>query len=142
MRAKTVTTSGVICHINNKPLGRVTGLRWAITSPHKTTRGLDSLVPCELTPTVLEVSGTISIVRTIGDGGVEGAGMMAPFNFVPSEKYFSMMLVERSSDTVLFSGHYCSVDSQAWSAPTKGTVTGEISFKCLVWNNEIDIQAQ
>jgi hypothetical protein len=136
-RAKVVTSAGVVLHLNAKAFGRVRGFQFASETPKIAVYGLDSTEPFELMPTTTKISGRVSVYRTIGDGGAEGAAMVVPYDFVPREKYFSLQLVERASDSVIFEAAYCSVIRQSWSVPEKGIVTGEIEFEALDWSNEI-----
>lgn len=135
-RAKVITGASVVLHLNGKPFGRVRAFQWSSDTPRAPKYGLDSTEPFELIPTTTRITGRISLYRTVGDAGAEGAGMTAPYEFLPKEKYFSLYLVERGSDTTIFEALYCSVVRQSWSAPEKGMVTGEIEFEALDWSNE------
>lgn len=136
-RAKVVTSAGVVLHLNGKPFGRVKSFQFGSDTPKKAIYGLDSSEPFELMPTVTKVTGKMSLYRTVGDAGAEGAAIATSYELLPREKYFSVQLVERASDTVIFEASYCSIIRQSWSAPEKGIVTGEIDFEAIDWSNEI-----
>ena len=136
-QAKVISTAGVVLHLNGKPFGRVRAFQWSINTPKKPINAIDSLQPFEFLPTASQVSGHLSIYRTVGDAGVEGAAMAARMEDIPREKYFSIQLVERGSDTIVFQAMYCSLVRQSWSAQEKGLVTGEIDFQALDWSNEL-----
>ena len=136
-RARTVVAAGVALHINGKVYGRVTSFSWSSATPRTPKYGIDSTDPFEMMPTITRVQGRIGLVRTVGDGGAEGAAIATRFANLPREKYFSLALVETKSDTVLFEANSCSVISQSWQVPTKGLVTGEVEFTALDWNNEV-----
>lgn len=137
MRAKTVTSAGVVCYLNGKRFGRVRDFSWSSSTPRKALYGIDITEPQELLTTTTRITGRLSLWRTVGDGGAEGAGMIATYEDLTKEKYFSLTLVERYSDTVIFEARYCSVTSQSWNAPEKGLVTGSMEFEALNYSNEV-----
>lgn len=136
-RAMTIVGAQVLCYINGVRFGRVTNFIWRSMTPRKAIYGLDSVDPTELAPTVTRCSGTIGMIRTTGDGGAEGAGMAAPFEDLPREKYFTVQLVDRATDRVLFQAQKCSVISQSWTVAMKTSVIGSIEFEAIDWSNEI-----
>lgn len=138
-RARVVVGAHINCYINGQPYGRVIGFTFRSQTPRRALYGIDSMDPFELAVTQTKVGGTMRIVRTVGDGGAEGAGITANFDDLPREKYFTVQLVERGSDTVIFQAELCSVVSQVWDVPSKGIVTGTIDFEAISWNNEIRV---
>lgn len=137
MRAQTIATAGVILKVNGRTFGRVRTFEYAVDSPKKAIYGVDSLEPFELAPMQTKVSGKMTLYRTVGDGGVEGAGMAGILEEIPKEKYFSLLLLELISGTVVFQANYCSVLRQSWSVGEKGLVGGAVDFEALDWSNEI-----
>jgi hypothetical protein len=137
MRTKIVVSAGVILHLNGKPFGKVKTFQWSSATPRKPQYGLDALVPFELIATPTRLTGRIGLYRTVGDAGAEGANMVALYRDLPREKYYSLALIERASDTTIFEARYCSTLSQTWSAPEKGIVTGDIEFEAIEYNSEI-----
>lgn len=136
-RAKVVVSAGVILYVNGRAYGRVKGFQWNSDTPVAPKYGLDSTEPFELAPTITKINGKISVYRTIGDGGAEGAAMATPYEDLPRAKYFTVQLIERASDTVVFEARECSVVRQSWSVPERGMVTGEVEFEALEWSNEL-----
>jgi hypothetical protein len=139
-RAKTVVSAGVVLYLNGKPYGRVREFFFDSATPRKPLYGIDSTEPFELIPTTTLVTGRIGLVRTVGDGGAEGAAMTTQVDAIPREKYFTLQLIERTSDTVIFEARYCSVTRQSWGAPEKGIVTGTVEWEALDWSNELRTQ--
>lgn len=123
-------------YVNGAPFGRVTSFRFSSSTPRDAIYAIDSLDPFELAPTRTRVTGSLGLVRTIADGGAEGAGMTSNYEQLSREKYFSLMLVERISDTVIFRADYCSVVTQQWDVSAKEMVRGSIEFEALDWSNE------
>lgn len=136
-RSKIISAANVVCFINNQVYGKVTGFSYSSSTPKKRQMGIDSLRPYELIPTGTVVQGQLALLRLVGDAGIEGAGMTAPFADLSKEKYFSIALVDRTSDTVIFQADYASISSESWSIPSKGIVTGTVTFEALDWTNEI-----
>ena len=136
-RAKTIVAASVILYINNQPYGRVESFRFSSQTPRDAIYGIDSLDPMELAPTRTKVTGSIGIIRTVGDGGIEGAGFTTNYELLSREKYFSIMLVERQSDTVIFRADYCSVAGQQWDVQARERVKGTLEFEALDWSNEL-----
>lgn len=136
-RARTIVSSGVILYLNNKPFGKVTSFRFASSTPRDAIYGIDALDPIELAPSRTKVNGVIGLVRTLGDGGAEGAGFTAPYEYLSREKYFSLSLVDRQTDNIIFRADYCSVTNQSWDVAAKEFVKGSLEFEALDWSNEV-----
>ncbi len=132
-----VTGANVLVYVNGKRFGRCVGMDWGASTPSKEIRGIDYPEPIELAPTTSGVHFTLTIWRTKGDGGIEGLGIQAPGTNIARGKYFSVMLIERTSDTVIFQADNCRVEDQSWSHVSKTMVQGRVSCKALTWNNEV-----
>jgi hypothetical protein len=105
-------------------------------SPRKQIRGIDSNIAYELAPTTSTLTGSLELYRLNNDGGIEGYQITVPFEDLPSEKYFSIQLINRKTDTTIFQADHCSVESQNWQTSAKGIVTGSVSFTAISWQNE------
>ena len=136
-RARTITGAGVVCRINGTILGRVRGLDFGAAAPRKPVYGIDSLTPQELLTTTVKISGRIRLYRTVADGGAEGAGVVAGLPDLTRERYFSIQLIERGSDTVIFEAWHCSCTNQTWSVPDRGIIEGTVDFEALDFRNEL-----
>jgi hypothetical protein len=135
-RSRLLTAAKLVLYVNGKPYSLATHLRWDSGTPKKSIYALDSGEPYELAPTTTKVSGSIGLLRLIGDGGLEGAGITPNFESLVREKYFTMALIERSTNTEIFRANRCSVVNQSWDVPSKSIVTGTFVFEALDWNNE------
>ncbi len=118
-------------YINGNLYAVVTDLTWNGSAPRKELRGLDTPFPLELAATTVAVSGTLAVVKIIGDGGLQGAGVMANQTDITSEKYVSLLLIDQGSDTVMFQADYAQITNEAWNVPAKGLVKGQITFSAL-----------
>lgn len=136
-RSRIVAAAKVIVYINGKKFGQVTGFSWQSITQRKPAYGLDSGEPYEFMPLTTKCMGSVSVIKTIADGGVEGRGAVARFEDLPREKYFSIMLVERTYDMVIFQADRCVVNAQSWDVQAKGILTGRFEFETFTWNNEI-----
>lgn len=135
-QARVLASARVVCYINGLPLGRVSGFRFSSETPRKATYGIDATEPFELTQTTTRVRGSLSLYRTIGDAGAEGTGLVARYEDLLREKYFSITLLDRGTDTIVFQSYYNSVVSQSWDFQAKGLVTGTVEFEGIEWSNE------
>lgn len=135
-RAKVIVSAGVLMYINGTRVGTVTSFKFSSQTPKNPVHAIDSLEPFELVPVATKVTGSVGLVRTLYDGGAEGLGVSSQFEDVPREKYFSVMLVEHTSDTILFQADYCSLITQNWDFEAKNIVRGTIEFEALDWRNE------
>lgn len=131
-----ISAAKVVCYVNGLPYAQVTSFQWSVTPQRKAIYGLDSGEPYELAPVTTKVTGSMAVLRTQKDGGLEGAGITAPLEELTREKYFSLTLVERTTNTILFRADQCSVQSQAWTVSPKSLVSGTVSFEAINWSNE------
>lgn len=141
MQSQTTASARVLVYINAQPFGRCAGFEWTSDTPRRDVAVVDSLVPPELIPLFTRVVGNVSVVKTMGDGGLEGAGIIAQLPHIPEEKYFTISLVDRRTDLVLFRADNCAVTSQAWRVEPKDIVKGAFQFRCIVWSNEFALAA-
>lgn len=135
-KSRLISTAKLVCYINGTACGWVTSFRWDSATPRKPIMALDSSDPYELVVTTTKVGGTVGLVRPIGNGGLEGVGVVAQFHDLVREKYFTLTLVERSTDTVVFRSDYTVIQNQAWDAGEKGLLRGTFSFEGIFWTNE------
>jgi hypothetical protein len=134
--------AGVVCYINGIICGKIISFNYSAESPRRFIQTVDTLVPYEAVAGPTQVSGQIKMYRVRGDGGAEGLGLVGPqvmadgSSGILNERYFTIAIVDRISDTTLFQSNYCSVISQNWGIE-RGHVIGTISFRALRFNNEI-----
>lgn len=128
----------LICYINSEKFAKVTEFSWTVETTHREIEGIDSDLPYELAPTRTRVKGQLGLIRLENDGGIQGVGMAPPENLLSRQKYFTIALVDRKTDTVVFRSDYCSVDMEQWSVNARGELRGSVSFKGLTWSNEVE----
>jgi len=136
MASRLTVGSHVVAYINSKMYAKVSNIQLRMTSTKRHLHTIDTLQPAELVPLSTEVGGTLTVYKLKNDGGVEGAGLAAEFKNLVMGKYFSLSLVDRSTDTIIFNLPQCSVESQNWDINTKRYLIGQIGFSALSWNNE------
>lgn len=135
-RPKLVVAAKVLVYINGKLYGRCTAFAWTSTSPRKKIRTIDIQHPVELAATTTDVTWTMGVLRVIGDGGLQGSGVVASQADLSREKYFSLTLVERSSGFVLFSCDLNNVEAESWTLAAKDRMLGQVSGAGILWVNE------
>ena len=101
-RSRVVVGAHIICYINGQHYGRVSHFAFRSIATHRPLYGIDITEPQELAVAQTKITGNMKVFRTVGDGGAEGAGMITSFDNLPRGKYFTVQLVERGSDTILF----------------------------------------
>jgi len=136
-RSPIVTSAKVKLFVNGKPFGRVSAFQWSSETPKRELHGIDDLLPFELAASAVRMQGSMTIYRLSGDGGAEGAGLVAPISELQREQYVSLSLVEIGTGFVLFEARQCSVTSQSWSAASRGQIMGSINFQIMAWGNEV-----
>lgn len=135
-RHLSVKGSDLIVYINAKPFAVMTELQYSVDYGRRAHYGIDSIFPFELASGAMSVSGSMSLYKNQYDGGIEGAGMIPRDYLVPEESYFTLTVINRVSGVVMFRGDKCSVQSQSWSMPAQGLVTGSVSFQCIGYTND------
>lgn len=135
-RPRLVTGAKVLVYVNGKLFGRCAGFSWTSMTPRRKIRVIDVPFPVELAATGSEVTWTMNVLRTIGDGGMQGAGVLVPPAQVISEKYFTLQLVERTTGLTLFKSDFNNSDSESWQILPKMIMQGQIQGSGIVWVNE------
>lgn len=137
MPGKIITGARVVCYINGLFFGRVFGFSWESFTPQKEIFGLDQTEAFELADTTARCSFQIQLYRTAGDGGAQGAGVSNQYPDLSRSKYFTVVLVDRGSNTVIFQANSCKTERESWNVPLKNFVTGQLECKALDWTNEV-----
>lgn len=136
MRSIAITGAHIVVYINGKAFGRATGFSWKSDTSRRAVYALDSIDPYDIQPTTTKITGRVDCIRTINDGGLEGAGIVGTFHDIPREKWVSLMLVERSTGTVIFKSDNVQVAHQSWNIGLKAVVSGSFEFEAIDWSNE------
>jgi hypothetical protein len=136
-RPKTVHGARVLVYVNGVLFGRCAGFSWNGTSPRRKIHVVDTPHAVELAATTVDCAWNMTVLRTVGDGGIQGAGMVAPQQALLSrEKYFTVLLVERMSGLPLFQADMCQVEAEGWVLTPKNLLMGQIQGAGIVWVNE------
>lgn len=135
---KSVRGADVQIFVNGAPLNVAVAVRWQADPGRHAIYGIDQYTPFELAPGQAVIKGTLDIVRQHLDGGVEGRGVAAPERLLLLEKYFSLAVIDRLTDSVLLVIDNASVEGQQWAVSAKGDLTGSFSFVGLGWSNEAE----
>lgn len=126
----------IVVHVNGHVYAQVTSAEWSSETPKKPIYGIDSVHPFELAVTTSHIKGSLALYRLTGSGGLQGAGIIAPFPDLSKEKYFTLQLIDRRSGGVVFDCRLCSADNERWVIANKALMTGSLSFSGISWNNE------
>lgn len=138
-RPRIIAAARILVVINGNLYGRCGSISWNVANPKKSIRSVDSPFVQEYAPTTLEVTGSMTIYRLINDGGLEGAGISAPMIDQSREKYVTIQLIERETDTTLLQINQAAIQGQSWNAVAKGLLMGQFSFTGIIFTNEADV---
>ena len=123
--------------INGEILATAISFSWSSETQSKDIYGLDQMEPYEFANTINRVTGSCSLYRIIGDGGLEGAGIVARFSDILRQKLITITVKDILTDSVLFEATNCVVPNQNWEIRSKDLITGSFSFKGKTWGNEV-----
>ncbi len=131
--------ANTVCWINGQRWGAVTDIVYQQSSPRSEERGIDSMEAFELSPTVVSVQGTISLLMVRDDEGLEGRQVTAGLPYIATEHYFTIMLQDRASGFIVMRIDNASVEGQSWRHAAKSIVQGQFSFKGLMAKNHYNL---
>lgn len=136
-RPSLVHAARILVYVNGRLFGRCTSFSWTSASPRRKIHVVDLPHAIELAATTVDVTWNMGVLRVIGDGGLQGAGMVAPQQaLLAREKYFSLLLIERTSGLPIFQADLCQVDAEAWTVASKNLLSGQVQGSGIVWVNE------
>lgn len=138
MVSNLIVGAHTYCMINSVKIANVAGMNYEISSPKKELRGIDILEPIELIPMGVSFSGSMMLYRLHRDGGAEALGIIPTWNQMTKGKYFSIIIKDRATDTILLQASKCEVQKQSWRVEPKSHVMGTIQFSGIKYNNEAE----
>jgi hypothetical protein len=132
---KVAVGAGVLLFVNGKLYAKIIDFTYESETPVTEENGVDTGEPFELIPAPTRVSGTLTLLRIIGDAGLEGSGITTAFERIPEEKYVTLQLIDRVTKQVLFQCDSAKIVRQSWQHPAKGMVRGSAQFRGVTWAN-------
>lgn len=129
--------ANIICYLNGKPLGFVAGFHYNASTPSREIRGIDLPEVVELAATTSSCKFTMTVFRVKGGGGIQGIGMGPVSAEIPRGKYFDFILIDRVTDTVVWQGRWCRVDSESGNFEAKAMSMITVGGSAITWNNEV-----
>lgn len=135
-KSRVLTGARLVVYINDLPFAKISEFRWSNDTPVHEIYGIDLETPSELATSITKLSGNMTVFRLAGDGGAEGAGMAVQSNDLSRLRYFSITVVDRLTNQVVFEAKRCQLQGQSWDAPARGLVTGQLSWCGTAWSNE------
>jgi len=133
---QVVVGAHVKCYINGNFFAEVTGFSYNETNQKIQRRGIDKATPFEISPGIQAIQGQLSMVR-VRDGGLEGNGIKPIYANVPKANYFTMTLLDRVTNTVIFEAYGCQINKQQWQVGVGSRMLGSASFVAFDYNNEV-----
>lgn len=135
-RPKIIVAAKVLVYVNGKLFGRCTRFSWGSQTPGREIQVIDTMHPVELAPTTVKVNWTMGVLRTIGDGGLQGVGMVSQQSELSLDRYFTLQLVERTSGLTVFRCDLCNTNAEQWDITAKGEMAGTANGSGILWVNE------
>jgi hypothetical protein len=139
MQSKILASAHLKVLVNGRLLGWTSGFSPRVRTSVRPAMGIDNSTAIELIPTSYSVSGTMEVYRGRLQGGLEGLGMVAFAKDLLRQKYCTIEVVDRATDTTVFKIIGCTVTEQAWRVSPKALVSGTIQFEGLETSNEADL---
>jgi hypothetical protein len=124
-----------VLYINGIPYAYVSELDPTITSPQKVLHGIDYLPPLDAAPGPLSYSVSAQVYRHRNSVGLEGDGLVPMWNKATRGKYFSAIIMDRLTQTILFESQRNLVVGQSWRIG-KGFVIGQVTWQGLGYTND------
>lgn len=136
MRPKLITGPRVLVWVNSKLYGVVKSFSYESDTPRKGIQTIDMSNDVELGTTRVKVRWNMTVYRVGGDGGLQGAGLVARSHEISKEKYFSILVVDRLYDLPIFSAEMCQTDRESGGINAKGIMEIQLSGTGILWSNE------
>lgn len=136
MRNATINGNDCAVYINGTLFAIASNFRYTVNSGTRAIHGIDSVFPFELASGTHSVSGDMSVYRKHNTAGIEGVGIAPRDAYLPRSRYFSVTVIDRSTDTIIFKCDKCAITSQSWTVPAQGVITGDFSFMGIGYSNE------
>lgn len=124
-----------VVYINGKPFSQVSAVDYNINSPYKLLTGIDTLLPLDTIPQSLSYTATLQLYMIRGRCGIEGEGLAATWEAATRGKYFSILILDRQTQNVIFEGQKNRATGQQWRFASRSIVTGTVQFTGLFYNN-------
>jgi hypothetical protein len=136
---KVLEAASLKVYVNGDFLGWTNGISHRASLPVRELYQVDSSIPAELVPTVLNLTCTLQVYRGRGQGGAEGMGVVPFGEEIVKQKYNVIEVLDRSTDVVVDRYIDCLVLEQQWNLMPKSIWQGTITFRARVSSNESDV---
>lgn len=133
----TINGSHIKLYINATLIGICTSASFSIDYGRRVITGIDVQTPTEITSGQIKVKGSLSIVRLKLDGGPEGYNMVPAISDISLEKYVSITLIDRYTESVIFRTDFALISNQSWNIKNRQILTGTVNFDSIDYVNEL-----
>jgi hypothetical protein len=123
--------SQILLYINASVFGIASSFMYSIDYESVSIHGIDLMGPVEVTPERFKISGKAEVWRLLLDNGLEGWNVTVPVEQLSLAKYISIVALERTSDTLIFSSSNCTIKSQNWEIKSRSLIKGSFEFEAL-----------
>jgi hypothetical protein len=134
--SRVIVGARVVAYLNGQIWGRVTAFSFDSVTNRKPIHTIDVQWAQELAATTVETTGSFSLLRLAQDGGAQGAQAVASQANTSMEKYVSILIIDRATDTTLFQTDNAQITHESWSVNSRGRFEGNVAFSSILWSNE------
>jgi hypothetical protein len=131
-----IVTANTVLYINGTPYVFVSEVTPTITSPQKILRGIDYLPGIEMAPMPVEYTVSAILYRKKNSGGLEGQGFLPKWDKATRGKYFSAIIMDRTTQEILFETQRNLITSQSWRLAPRNILTGQVTWVGLGYSND------
>jgi hypothetical protein len=136
---KALRGADIKVFINGRLYPWIVSARWNASYGRHAITGIDQSTPFELPSGACTIKGTFDVLRIRATGGLQGAGIAPPERKVLQERYFSLTIVDRLTDSVILQIDQAAVTEENWQTAAKAILSGSFSYEGMGWVNEVDV---
>ena len=137
-RAVTLTGAAVKVLINNAAIGQIQSVNYTVDTGDYEIYGVDSFIPQEIAPGRYQITGNMSGVKVINDGGLQSRGIRDTFKNILSGNYISIRITDRVSGEEIMFIPQAKVISEQISMQAKGVVKFSFNFRGTIGLQPLD----
>jgi hypothetical protein len=126
--ALTLSGASIKLFINNKVYSSVQSITLNINYNEKPIIGIDSPWPQEIAPGKIDVSGSVSGIRTKNSGGLQGSNMRPLFKDIAAGPYISIRIQDRETSEDIAFLPECKITDESHSVSAKGVYRLNFNF--------------
>lgn len=133
--AKYLTGARCVLKVNNEIIGFAFAISWNINTSVTEIRTIDNVLPYELAPKQIEVTGSISAFRIPGSGPTQKLLQTDMLNHL-HQRYIQIEVHDSQSDNLIFRTNNALVVGRSESIRTGQMAEMTLNFRAIGWADE------